>query len=329
MDFLQFTKAVKKGLTDYFGKGTEINITPVRKNNGVILNGIIIMEKDSHIAPTIYLDDFYDEYRCGRALHDIVLKIIQLYERNRIESGCSMEFFKEYEKVRGKIYYKLVNAEKNKELLKEVPYVPYLDLAIIFYYDCSGELFGNAAILIKNSHLEMWKTDTCQIYRDAVVNTPKNNPYEIKAMEEVMKEMLVADMKEKLAQMTKKEMKTDSSVLSEEYIKQLAADVVTQMEQAKEQTPMYVLSNTEHIHGATCSLSRELLEDFSKKICDNLYVLPSSVHEMIIIPAAFAGKASELKEMVEEINETQVEEEEVLSNSVYFFNRSTKKLELV
>ena len=91
---------------------------------------------------------------------------------------------------------------------------------------------------------------------------------------------------------------------------------------------MYILTNTEKLHGAACILYQQLLEEFAKKVNDNLYILPSSVHEIIMIPASFAGKASELRQMVEEINATQVEEEEVLSDSVYFFNRLTRKLEM-
>lgn len=327
MEFIQFTKAVRKRIKDYYGDEAEVKLTSVRKNNGVVLNGLMIMEKQHHITPTIYLEGFYEEYKGGRNFIEVVLKIIQLYERSRIEQGGSMDFFKEYEQVRKKIYYKLINAGKNKELLEEAPYIPYLDLAIVFYYDCSNELFGNAAILIKNSHLKMWNVDVYELYKEAVINTPKNNPYEIKTMEEVMKEILIESMKEELSKGMEKESR-EEDFLSTEGMDELAKQLIGQTEKTDNQTPMYVLSNTERIHGAACILYGHLLEDISKKINDNLYILPSSVHEMIIIPASFAGKTSDLKLMVEEINETQVEEEEVLSNSVYFFNRSTKKLEM-
>lgn len=327
MEFIQFTKAVRKRIKDYYGDEAEVKLTPVRKNNGVVLNGLVIMEKQHHITPTIYLEGFYEEYKGGRNFIEVVLKIIQLYERSRIEQGGSMDFFKDYEQVRKKIYYKLINAGKNKELLEEAPYIPYLDLAIVFYYDCSNELFGNAAILIKNSHLKMWNVDVYELYKEAVINTPKNNPYEIKTMEEVMKEILIESMKEELSNGMEKESR-EEEFLSAEGMDELAKQLIGQTEKTDNQTPMYVLSNTERIHGAACILYGHLLEDISKKINDNLYILPSSVHEMIIIPASFAGKTSDLKLMVEEINETQVEEEEVLSNSVYFFNRSTKKLEM-
>lgn len=327
MEFIQFTKAVRKRIKDYYGDEAEVKLTPVRKNNGVVLNGLVIMEKQHHITPTIYLEGFYEEYKGGRNFIEVVLKIIQLYERSRIEQGGSMDFFKDYEQVRKKIYYKLINAGKNKELLEEAPYIPYLDLAIVFYYDCSNELFGNAAILIKNSHLKMWNVDVYELYKEAVINTPKNNPYEIKTMEEVMKEILIESMKEEFSKGMEKESR-EEEFLSAEGMDELAKQLIGQTEKTDNQTPMYVLSNTERIHGAACILYGHLLEDISKKINDNLYILPSSVHEMIIIPASFAGKTSDLKLMVEEINETQVEEEEVLSNSVYFFNRSTKKLEM-
>ncbi len=73
MEFLKFTETVKQGLADYFGEGADIMLTPVKKNNGVILNGVVIKEKDSYIAPTIYLEGFYEEYRKGKSLGETVL----------------------------------------------------------------------------------------------------------------------------------------------------------------------------------------------------------------------------------------------------------------
>lgn len=328
MNIREFAEKIKTELADYFEKDTEILINPVRKNNGVMLTGIVIMEKDSHMAPTIYIENFYEEYGKGKSFGEILFQIIKLYERNRVEHCGELDFFKEYEKVRKKISYKLINAGKNKELLKEVPYIPYLDLVLVFYCDCTGEKFGNAAILIKNCHLEMWGVTTEDIYKEAVVNTPRNNPYEIKTMEDIMKEMFASDMKNELERAIKKELETEAFPISDLWLAQLADQMLYQLDMEEEKTPMYVLSNTDRINGAACMLYTQLLENFSKKIDDNLYILPSSVHEIIIVPAARAGKTSELKEMVEEINATQVEEEEVLSDSVYFFNRSTKMLEL-
>ncbi len=320
MDFLQFVNEVKKGLKQYFDEETEIVVNSVRKNNGVMLTGIVIMEKGNHIAPTIYLESFYEAYKKEKNMQAILYELVRIYKSNRIESVSNLDFFKDYETSKQKIYYKLINAKKNEALLKEVPFVPYLDLAIVFYCDCSNELFGNAAILIKNSHLAMWGIDAEKLYQAAILNTPRNNPYEIKAMDTMMLELYAADIR--------RELERKHISYSEQWIEQLAAQMVEKEAPAGERTPMYVLTNTGRTHGAACILYHNLLDEFAKRINDNLYILPSSIHEIIIVPASLAGKASELREMVKEINETQVEEEEVLSDSVYFFNRSTKRLEL-
>lgn len=318
MDFLKYVDTVKRELMRYLEEGAEINVNSVRKNNGVMLTGIVIMEKGSHIAPTIYLESFYEEYKRGKRVEDTVFELLKIYEKNRITHGGDFQFFQDYKQVQKRIFYKLIHAEKNRELLQEIPHVPYLDLAIVFGCDCSNEMFGNATILIKNSHLKMWGVDVETIYQAAVVNTPKNFPYEIKTMNAVMKEMFAADIRSS--------MEKNKVSFSEQWIEQMAEQMVG--EETEENTPMYVLTNTDRTHGAACILYKQLLEGFAQEIHDNLYILPSSVHEIIMIPAAFAGKVVDLKEMVVEINATQVEAEEVLSDSVYFFNRLTGKLEL-
>lgn len=321
MNFEQFAEAVKMKLGEFFDDGTEITINSVRKNNGIVLTGVIIMEKDSHIAPTIYLESFFEEYEKGSPFGELVHELVRVYEKNKIVSCVELDNFYDYQSVKKKIYYKLINAEKNEELLKDVPHIPYLDLAIVFYCDCSSEQLGSAAVLIKNSHLNMWGIGTEKLYQDAVVNTPQNNPFEIKPMETVMKELFASDIR--------KEMEKHHISFSEKWIEEMAEQMLLTEMSVEDRTPMYVLTNEEKLHGAACILYQQLLEEFAKKVNDNLYILPSSVHEIIMIPAALAGKVSELKEMVEEINATQVEAEEVLSDSVYFFDRVSKKLEMV
>ncbi len=321
MNLLQFAEAVKRGLGEYLDKETEITINSVRKNNGVVLTGVVIMGKDSHIAPTIYLESFYEKYKSGTPLEEVLFEIVQFYKKTEIKDCGELTHFYDYEAVRKKILYKLVNAEKNRELLNEIPHVFYLDLAIVFYYDCSNELFGSAAVLIRNSHLKMWGIGTETIYQDAVVNTPEKNPFEIRTMESLMKELFATDIRT--------ELEKNHISFSEKWIEEMAVQMLKSEMPEDRRTPMYVLTNVGKLHGAACILYQQLLENFAKKVNDNLYILPSSIHEIIMIPASFAGKAADLREMVEEINATQVEEEEVLSDSIYFFDRLTKKLEVV
>ena len=92
-------------------------------------------------------------------------------------------------------------------------------------------------------------------------------------------------------------------------------------EDIQQQVPMYVLSNKSRVHGAACILYPDILKDFAAVVEKDLYVLPSSIHEVILLPAEGTEDSEQLKLMVHEINESQVEDEEVLSDSVYFYRR--------
>lgn len=320
MKIEEFAENVKEGLQKYFGEEVQVCVNPVQKNNGVILTGIVIFEKGNHVAPTIYMESFWEEYKKGKELGGIVLEIVKIYEDNRFEYSGELESFETYENAKKKIYYKLVNAEKNKKLLEEIPFFPFLDLAIVFYCDCSNGKFGKAAILIKNMHLEMWGVTPSQVYEEAIKNTPLQHPYEILSMNQVIREMYISDMKKELERFEKED-------VPEEWF-DLFADKLLEEEEEQFTTPMYVLSNIQRMNGASCILYEDILGEFAKEIEDSFYILPSSVHELILVPAGCARRAEELREMVEEINVTQVGEEEVLSDSVYFYDRMTKKLAL-
>ena len=94
-----------------------------------------------------------------------------------------------------------------------------------------------------------------------------------------------------------------------------------QLEEDVRDVPMYVLSNKTKIHGAACILYENVVKDFADYLNRDIFILPSSVHEVILVPSQGAQKAQNLVEMVREVNETQVEEEEILSDSVYYFSR--------
>lgn len=147
--------------------------------------------------------------------------------------------------------------------------------------------------MIHNSHCKMWNVDAGQLYEDARANTPLLLGAELKSMEEVISDLV------------KQSEFTDSQQLEEDV-----RDV-----------PMHVLSNKTKIHGAACILYENVVKDFADYLNRDIFILPSSVHEVILVPSQGAQKAQNLVEMVREVNETQVEEEEILSDSVYYFSR--------
>lgn len=126
-----FVETVKVAIEAMYSEGYIVRVQDVQKNNGMILCGLTIQKIGVNIAPTIYLDSFYEEYRKGRTLASIVNAIAATYEQNKVENNFCVDRIASYDSVKDRICFKLINAEKNQELLQDVPYVPFMDLAIV------------------------------------------------------------------------------------------------------------------------------------------------------------------------------------------------------
>jgi hypothetical protein len=230
-----------------------------------------------------------------------------LYEKSRVETNFDVEFFADFEKVKGRIVYKLINYQKNQEILKEIPHRKIFDLAIVYYCLISNDSIGNATILIFNKHMDMWGVLEEELYSISERNTERLLGMEIKNMDDIMMEILQDSV--------------DGRMGGEE-----SRQVMESMKEDGKRSPMYVLTNREKMNGAICILYSQVLNDFAQAIGNDLFILPSSIHEVILVPAEPGITKEELERMVKEVNETQVEEEEVLSNQVYFFSRRSGKI---
>lgn len=133
MDFANFTMLVREELEKKVGDHCQVKLHDVRKNNGVVLKGITMMQENNNITPTIYLNNLYDDYKTGiTSIDNVIDDVISTYNRNKISHRVDMQYLLDYEHIKHKIVYKLVNTEKNSELLKDVPHKEFLDLSIIF-----------------------------------------------------------------------------------------------------------------------------------------------------------------------------------------------------
>ena len=104
----------------------------VQKNNGILLDGICIQTPDEAVSPTIYLNSFYEAYQNGQPLTSIYQEILNLYHRRGPFSALDIQLFQNFSYLKDKIIFRLIHASSNQTLLKTVPHIPYLDLAIVF-----------------------------------------------------------------------------------------------------------------------------------------------------------------------------------------------------
>lgn len=304
MIFEQFKTKVCNALREVMGAEYEITYKEITKNNGVILRGIIIAREGSNVSPTIYLDELYEDYEAGRTFGDIIYDILCVYQRNAKEIQVDMNFFTQYDKVKTRVLYKLIHLESNKKLLEEIPYKKWNDLAIVFYYAMEEEYCGKATILIRNSHLAMWGIDIDTLCQDAEKNMQRLLPEELLPIKQIIQEFLSNHLRQEM---------TEEEIALPENISSM----------------MYVLSNRERIFGAAALLYSDAIRTLTKKLNCNLIILPSSVHEVILVPDDNITDKTFYTDMVKEVNDTQVEPEEILSYNVYYYDRITGKIQIL
>lgn len=282
-----FAKCVQMDLQKAMGVSYKVSLQEVTKNNGYKLLGIII-QGDSNVAPTIYLDNHYVHY-CESDLPDeeylefVVMSILSQYGAEQ-QSGhlqLSMEFFKHWEMVKDRILCKVVNYAANTEMLLKCPHIRVLDLAIIFYYDFEDETLGSGTIQIFNNHLDMWNVTTEDLLTVTKVNMLKRIPDKIRSVKEVLAYMgCLQDC----------------------------------------ECPMYVLTNDYKTYGAVQMFDTKLLKQFSdEQGFTDLWILPSSVHEVLLLPVTEENMLVYLLSVVKAVNTNELRQEEFLSNNVYKF----------
>ncbi|MCH5343786.1 MAG: hypothetical protein J1E64_07080 [Acetatifactor sp.] len=304
MEMNKFAQLVQERIAERLGESYQVTLQEVCKNNCVMLQGLLILSQTKNVSPTIYLKPFWEAYEKGMALETVVDKILQIYWEDTPNKKVNMNFFKHFEKVRDRICYRLIHAGKNAKLLEDIPHIGFLDLAICFFYAYQGRMLGEGSILIHNVHMEMWETSTAELLRLAQENTPRIFPWECNSMEDVVQEIL-------------REQKGNLHLSREEQDTFFSG------------VPMRILSNRKRVQGAACILYPDVLEQLSAQAGGNLYILPSSIHEVILLADGGREEPELLKEMIFDVNRTQVEPEEILSDSLYYYDRTKKCVKIL
>ena len=294
MDFIEFSDALIEILNVLVEKDITLSITTNIKNNGMEVKGVIFKKKDINIAPTIYLERFFDEYRNGVELEDIAQRIMAIYKENVIEQNVSFESYTNYDKAKTSLFIRIINFEQNKERLKKVPYRRYLDLAIVVYYCIDIKPFNNATVLVLDEHIKSWKKDKEEVIDDAMENTRKNMKCVFKPMGELL----------------------GGTDVPENMRRVLYSNEIT----------MNVVTNARQFYGSVFMVMRSKLDEFYEELGEDYLIIPSSVHELILIPKSKCDDVSVINEMIKEVNANCVPIDEVLSDHCYEYVKGEEAL---
>lgn len=290
MTYQEFVSAIVVKVKQQIKGNISVQIYTSIKNNGRERVGINLSEENINISPTIYLEEYYEQFQKNNSLDNIVENILELYHEVRFDHSWKTELIQDFSQIQKHIVYKLIHAEKNKETLRRCPHQLYLDLAVVFYILIDLNQSGTASILVTYDMVKLWNTDLETLNQIANSNIKALLPAELKTMRSVICELLEEPMIESV------------------------------------EDCMYVLTNHIRTFGAACILYQGVLEDIANQLNENFYVLPSSIHEVIIVPESKSPSRAELEEMILEINETQLSVEEILSNRPYFYSCKENRL---
>lgn len=299
LSYADFICLMQTQTQEKLGEGMQVRLHTVTKNNAVRLDALSISEKEGKIAPTVYLNEFYEDYLNGQSIPDLVEKILSLYSQYRPRVRFDPEFYTDFERVKDRLVCRLINRERNADLLRQIPHRPFLDLAAVVYYAFEDENLGLGAITVYGCHREQWGISEEELFETARENTLRLQPEEFLGME---------------------------GMIDKFHERGVPIDVPEEF--SGEMWPMYVLTNRSNYYGAALLLFDTVLQGVADRLGDDFWILPSSIHECIIVPAGFAATGPELKKIVWEANRIAVAPEDFLSDEIYFYQGEIHKLSM-
>lgn len=298
--YKEFKHMLALELEKNFNGRVGIEIHNIIKNNSLELEGMVIVDGEKNISPNFYLQFYYKDYLNGTDIVDIAKEMEEKY--NKMQDGEFEGFSMDISNCMDKIVCRLVSYEKNSQLLKEIPYIPFLDMAIIFYCLVIEDENGTGSVRISNQIMEKWGMTVKTLYTVAIRNTERLFP------------KVFCPLKSMLRSVLEKEVSGNRiHEIPDSY------NGIKDCNYCEEETP-FVLTNKKGVHGAATILYPDCLKDIGKMAETGLYIVPSSIHELLIIPDDGKVSPDGLKKMVEEVNISCVSAEEVLSDMVYYYS---------
>ena len=307
MTFQGFVEDVKDNILSYLPMkyaDSSVEVNEVLKNNGVKLQGLMI-HGVKNVSPTIYLEPFYEMHSHGIGMHQIMKSIADVYVKHQENVSEFSTGALTYENLKDKLFITAVNAEKNEHLLKDVPHEIKEDLALIYRVQLPLEAEGGkGSFILHNSHLQYFGITEETLAEQAKVSTRNLMEPKVTGMFALLEEM--------------ESYNPILQIMSEEEKANLKAN-----------ENMFVVTTQDKVFGAAFMFDENVMHQMAERIGGNFAVIPSSIHEIICLKEQGEFDFDCLRDMVKEVNYTQVMEEEQLADSIYYYDAEKQALSLV
>lgn len=296
MDYREFvdqvTKDLKEVLSDEFQAAT-VTARQVDKLQGESYYGICVQPEGSNIGVTMNVQGSYEKYQRGASYNEAVHEIVGLIEDGmRNHPNVRMSELMDYDSMKSKLMVQVVPTKGNEEMLSGIPHKEQEDMSLVYRFVFDSNKNGMASTVVTNQILQQYDITADQLHADAMTNAPENFPARIRSMQEVLSEM----------------MGIEPDMLPDEG-------------------GMFVATCNSGMNGAGCIFYPNFMEEAAEKLNGDFFILPSSTHEVILLPDNGAMDYRELESMVRQINEAEVQPQDRLSDSVYHYDSRDKVFE--
>lgn len=290
---------VKEQMESRSGSGVTVETRTVEKMNETY-DALTVKPDDSIIGVNLNVTSLYKEYEDGKDFDSIVNGAAEVAE-NALSNkpDFNLDVIKDYDQMKDKLAIEVVSAERNKDLLETVPHKDIEDMAVVYRFVIGDTQAGTGTILVNNQMLENYGITAQQLHEDALKNAPEIRPLIIEGMAEVLaKQMGVEDLE------------------------MLGLNIPPEQEQ------MFVASVEGNVHGAGVLAYQNFMDQAADRVGGSFFILPSSIHEVLIIPDNGKFDTASLENMVKEVNATTVDPSDQLTDSVYHYDADAKVFEL-
>ena len=311
MDFETFKESIKNAIKDYLPEAYQDAQVEIRDNAKIneTYTGLFVQRADSVITPTINLDAFYEQFseHDMMSMSDILEQMADMIQQTAPE--IDVQKLTNYEQAKESLFIRVCAIQGNEQMLAQVPHERHEDLAVTYHIAADIGSDGVASTIVSNALLNQFGIDQEQLNADAIANSPKIFPARIESMANMMRRIMAEDMQAQGIPQDQMDAMLDSMI------------------PADDSNPMTVVTNDRTVNGAAVMFYPEQMEQLGDMMHGDFFILPSSVHEILIIPDTGDFHHEELKAMVTEINATQVAPADRLTDEVYHFDTKDKVFE--
>ena len=273
------------------------SIEPIKKTN-TVKDGLRFTGNNLSISPVIYVDNLYELYSKDKDIDKVLKNIAEIFI-NHVNNKEIKNIVGKIDKdmIKKNVFIQLINTDKNRDTLKDIPSRKFLDLSMIYKLKLEISGSGITTLTINKHFMKHYGFDENDLYNIAIRNTKRLFPFYCRTITETLGDLTDVDM--------------DDLGFNPAY------------------DDMLVLSNRQCNLGAHVMLYQDELLSLANKLNSDLYIIPSSIHEILVKPTSSGITPDMLKFTISSVNDECVSPNEFLSNNLYLFSKDTGEITIV